>query len=40
LGSTAAEPTSSDFSTLLADRPEFKLSKNMRQLQRMNNRRN
>lgn len=40
LGATAIEPTSSDFATLLADRPEFKLSKNMRQLQRMNNRRN
>ena len=35
LGSTKEEPTSEDFSGLLNEREEFKLSKNMRQLQRM-----
>jgi len=35
LGSTKDEPKSEDFTALLNDREEFKLSKNMRQLQRM-----
>lgn len=35
LGSTTEEPKSSDFATLLEQREEFKMSKNMRQLQRM-----
>ena len=35
LGSTKEEPKSSDFAVLLEQREEFKLSKNMRQLQRM-----
>jgi hypothetical protein len=37
LGSTPHEPKSSDFAKLLSAREEFKLSKNMRQLQRMLN---
>ena len=37
LGSTVHEPKSSDFSELLIQREEFKLSKNMRQVQRMMN---
>lgn len=37
LGSTVHEPKSSDFSELLSQREEFKLSKNMRQVQRMMN---
>jgi hypothetical protein len=35
LGSSKEEPTSSQFSELLNSRPEFKMSKNMRQMQRM-----
>lgn len=35
LGSTKEEPKSSDFGELLEQRDEFKMSKNMRQLQRM-----
>lgn len=35
LGSSKEEPTSSQFSSLLNCRPEFKMSKNMRQMQRM-----
>ena len=35
LGSTPDEPTSVDFSRLLAEREEFKLSKNMRLMQRL-----
>ena len=35
LGSTKDEPKSEDFTSLLNEREEFKLSKNMRQLQRM-----
>jgi hypothetical protein len=35
LGSSAEEPTSSQFSELINARPEFKMSKNMRQMQRM-----
>ncbi|KAL7476032.1 hypothetical protein ACHAW6_001923 [Cyclotella cf. meneghiniana] len=35
LGSSAEEPTSSQFTELLNSRPEFKMSKNMRQMQRM-----
>ena len=35
LGSSKKEPKSSDFGTLLEQRDEFKMSKNMRQLQRM-----
>ena len=38
LGSTKDEPTASDFAKLLDQRDEFKLSKNMRQMQRMLNR--
>lgn len=37
LGSTEKEPTTSDFTGLLNGRDEFKLSKNMRQMQRMLN---
>lgn len=35
LGSAKSEPTGSDFSNLLNEREEFRLSKNMRQMQRM-----
>lgn len=35
LGSSKEEPKSSQFSELLNSRPEFKMSKNMRQMQRM-----
>lgn len=35
LGSSVDEPTSSQMTELLNDRPEFKMSKNMRQMQRM-----
>ncbi|KAL7516307.1 hypothetical protein ACHAWX_001337 [Stephanocyclus meneghinianus] len=35
LGSSTEEPTSSQFTELLNSRPEFKMSKNMRQMQRM-----
>lgn len=35
LGSSREEPTSSQFTELLNSRPEFKMSKNMRQMQRM-----
>ena len=35
LGSSNEEPTSSQYSELLNSRPEFKMSKNMRQMQRM-----
>ncbi|KAL3799572.1 hypothetical protein HJC23_008699 [Cyclotella cryptica] len=35
LGSSKEEPSSSQFSELLNARPEFKMSKNMRQMQRM-----
>lgn len=35
LGSTAQEPTSTDFAALLEQRDEFRLSKNMRQMQRI-----
>lgn len=38
LGSTPDEPTSADFATLLLQRDEFKLSKNMRRMQRIMNR--
>mmetsp|Transcript_15651 Transcript_15651/g.31178 ORF Transcript_15651/g.31178 Transcript_15651/m.31178 type:complete len:371 (-) Transcript_15651:47-1159(-) len=34
LGSTPEEPKSADFAKLINDRPEFKLSKNMRMMQR------
>ena len=37
LGSTKLEPKSSDFAKLLDEREEFKMSKNMRQVQRMMN---
>jgi Domain of unknown function (DUF1995) len=37
LGSTPHEPKSSDFTELLSQREEFKLSKNMKQMQRMMN---
>lgn len=37
LGSTVDEPKTSDFTKLLEQREEFKLSKNMRQMQRMLN---
>ena len=40
LGSTESEPTSTDFARLLEQRDEFKLSKNMRQMQRLMNRDN
>ena len=35
LGSSKEEPKSSQFSELLNSRPEFKMSKNMRQMQMM-----
>ncbi|EED95334.1 predicted protein [Thalassiosira pseudonana CCMP1335] len=35
LGSSVEEPTSAQYSELLNSRPEFKMSKNMRQMQRM-----
>jgi hypothetical protein len=35
LGSTVEEPTSNDFVPLLSEREEFKMSKNMRMMQRM-----
>ena len=35
LGSSKEEPTSSQFTEILNGRPEFKMSKNMRQMQRM-----
>ena len=38
LGSTKEEPKSSDFGALMEQREEFKMSKNMRQLQRMSRR--
>ena len=38
LGSTPDEPTSADFANLLLQRDEFKLSKNMRRMQRIMNR--
>jgi hypothetical protein len=38
LGSTQDEPTSAEFSLLLSQREEFKLSKNMRRMQRIMNR--
>jgi len=38
LGETDEEPTSSNFTSLLNEREEFRLSKNMRQMQRMMNR--
>jgi hypothetical protein len=38
LGSTKEEPTSADFAALLGQREEFKLSKNMRRMQRIMNR--
>jgi hypothetical protein len=37
LGSTEPEPKSEDFVKLLEQREEFKLTKNMRQMQRMMN---
>jgi len=40
LGSTTEEPTAADFGKLLEQRDEFKMSKNMRQMQRAFNRNN
>lgn len=40
LGSTKEEPTLKDFGEMMSKREEFKMSKNMRQMQRMMNRNN